>query len=58
MALYSDYDSLQGPSRKLTMHNAAGAESLQTAPFIATVSALSQHAISLSWQVIFTVLTD
>ena len=50
MALYSDNVSLQGPAQKFTLHS-TGRQSLVTAPFIVEVSPVSEHEISLTWQV-------
>jgi len=50
MALYLDNDSLQGPAQKLKLHS-TGRQALVTAPFIVKVTPLSEHAISLTWQV-------
>jgi len=51
MALYSDDDSLQGPAQKFTLQS-VGDQSLVTAPFIVELSPESEHAVSLTWQVI------
>jgi len=51
MALYSDNDSLQGQAQKFTLQS-VGRQSLVTAPFIVEVKPVSEHAISVTWQVI------
>jgi len=55
MALYSDNDSLEGPAQKFTMQS-VGRQSLVTAPFIVEVTPVSEHEMSLTWQVVCRIL--
>jgi len=54
MALYSDDDSLQGQARKFAVQS-VGRQSLVTPPFIVEVTPVSEHAISLKWQVVISI---